>query len=239
MKKIITALFCVTFLIGSTWQDITSDTPTKTQLKLIYSDLETSKIEFSIDGFHLTPVKTPAGDMYLIKLDDGASLLLEGSPDVHKYSRSIIIPDQAKMEVKVISSEFVEYRDVLVAPSKGNLSRLIDPKDVSYTFGDVYQNNEFFPGEIVGLENPYILRDLRGQTVVFNPIQYNPVQKILRVYQRILVEVSAAEKDNINIFERSNEEVKYSREFLNIYQNHFYILLKIYLTMNQRPKNCY
>ena len=221
MKKIITALFCVTFLIGSTWQDITSDTPTKTQLKLIYSDLETSKIEFSIDGFHLTPVKTPAGDMYLIKLDDGASLLLEGSPDVHKYSRSIIIPDQAKMEVKVISSEFVEYRDVLVAPSKGNLSRLIDPKDVSYTFGDVYQNNEFFPGEIVGLENPYILRDLRGQTVVFNPIQYNPVQKILRVYQRILVEVSAAEKDNINIFERSNEEVKYSREFLNIYQNHF------------------
>ena len=90
MKKIITALFCVTFLIGSTWQGITSDTPTKTQLKLIYSDIETSKIEFLIDGFHLTPVKTPAGDMYLVKLDDGASLLLEGAPDIHKYARSII-----------------------------------------------------------------------------------------------------------------------------------------------------
>ena len=44
MTKIITALFCVTSLIGSTCQDITSDTPTKTQLKLLYSDIETSKI---------------------------------------------------------------------------------------------------------------------------------------------------------------------------------------------------
>ena len=170
MKKIITALFCVTFLIGSTWQGITSDTPTKTQLKLLYSNLETSKIEFLIDGFHLTPVKTPKGDMYLVKLEDGASLLLEGAPDIHKYARSIIIPDHAKMEVKVLSSEFVEYKDVHVASSKGNLSRLIDPKEVSYTFGDVYQNNEYFPGEIVDLEKPYILRDFRGQTVVFNPI---------------------------------------------------------------------
>ncbi len=222
MKRTILFISCITFILGSTWQNIDSPNPTSSQLNVIFSDIETSRIEFSIEGFHLIPVETHLGIMYRATLNDGASLLEEGSPDVHKYSRSIIIPDQAKMEVKVISSEFVEYRDILVAPSKGNLSRLVDPKDVSFQFGDAYQDDAYFPRNIAELGDPYILRDLRGQTVVFNPIQYNPVQKVLRVYNRVLVEVTSSGKSNNNVLSRvNNDDVKYPKEFLNIYKNHF------------------
>ena len=130
MKKLLISLFCFTLLTASTWQNIQSEESTKSKLDLVSSNLNQTVVDFNIDGFHLVPVMTPTGEMYLARLEDGASLLEMGAPDMHKFARSIVIPDDKKMAVKVVSSDFVEYKDVLIAPSKGNLSRLIDPVDV-------------------------------------------------------------------------------------------------------------
>ena len=221
MKTTLISCISITLLTASTWQNIDASIPTLTDLDVQLSSLEQSVIEFNIDGFHLIPVQTSEGKMYLARLEDGASLLETGSPDIHKYARSIVIPDDQQMSIKVLSSEFVDYENILIAPSKGNLSRLIDPSDVEYEFGPVYQQDEFFPGDLVGLEDPYILRDVRGQSIVFYPIQYNSVQKVLRVYNNIEVEVYAAGPGQINVFNRTSNEPVYSKEFLNIYNNHF------------------
>ena len=221
MKTTLISCICITLLTASTWQNIDASIPTLTDLDVQLSSLEQSVIEFNIDGFHLIPVQTSEGKMYLARLEDGASLLEAGSPDMHKYARSIVIPDDKQMAVKVLASEFVDYENILIAPSKGNLSRLIDPSDVEYEFGPVYQQDKFFPGDLVGLEDPYILRDVRGQSIVFYPIQYNSVQKVLRVYNNIEVEVYATGPGQINVFNRTSNEPVYSKEFLNIYNNHF------------------
>ena len=121
----------------------------------------------------------------------------------------------------ILSSEYIDYENVLIAPSKGNLSRIIDPADVAFEFGSVYQKDSFFPGNLAGLKDPYILRDVRGQSVVFYPFQYNPVQKILRVYNKIVVEVYASGPGIINVYNRGSSQPVYSMEFLNIYENHF------------------
>ena len=65
---------------------------------------------------------------------------------LHKYARSIVIPDDKQMSIKVLSTEFVDYENILIAPSKGNLNRNIDPADVAYAFGPVYQQDVFFDG---------------------------------------------------------------------------------------------
>ena len=221
MRNILIILFSLTFGIASSWQGINSTTGSKSKIEVASSNVESTNIQFNIDGFHLIPVDTPIGEMYLARLEDGASLLETGSPDMHKYARSIVIPDDQQMAIKVLSSEFVDYENILIAPSKGNLSRLIDPSDVEYEFGPVYQQDEFFPGDLVGLEDPYILRDVRGQSIVFYPIQYNSVRKVLRVYNNIEVEVYAAGPGQINVFNRTSNEPVYSKEFLNVYNNHF------------------
>ena len=221
MNRLLIIIISFTFLAASTWQDIQSSVETQTSLNIQPGSLEHSVIEFNIDGFHLIPVITPEGEMHLARLEDGASLLEAGSPNIHKFARSIIIPDDKKMAIRIVSSNYVEYEHILIAPSKGNLSRLIDPADVDYEFGPVYQRDKFFPGDLVGVEDPYILRDLRGQSVVFYPFQYNPVQQILRVYKNIEVEVYAAGPGQINILNRTSFEPVYSQEFLNIYNNHF------------------
>ena len=221
MRNILIILFSLTLGMASTWQNIQSSVETQASLDVQSGSLERSIVEFKIDGFHLIPVDTPGGEMYLARLEDGASLLEAGSPDMHKYARSIVIPDDKQMAIKVLSFEFVDYENILIAPSKGNLSRLIDPSDVEYEFGPVYQQDKFFPGNLTGLEDPYILRDVRGQSVVFYPIQYNSIQKVLRVYKTIEVEVYAAGPGQINVFNRTSTQPVYSKEFLNIYNNHF------------------
>ncbi|SVB26702.1 uncharacterized protein METZ01_LOCUS179556, partial [marine metagenome] len=221
MRNILIILFSLTLGMASTWQNIQSSVETQVSLDVQSGSLERSIVEFNIDGFHLIPVNTPEGEMYLARLEDGASLLEAGSPDMHKYARSIVIPDDRQMSIKVLSSDFVDYENILIAPSKGNLSRLIDPSDVEYEFGPIYQQDEFFPGDLVGLEDPYILRDVRGQSIVFYPIQYNSIQKVLRVYKTIEVEVYAAGPGQINVLSRASNEPVYAKEFLNIYNNHF------------------
>ena len=86
------------------------------------------------------------------------------------------------MNVSIISSEYTQIHDINVLPSKGNLTRNIDINTLPLIKGDSYNEDSFFPSDIVELNDPYILRDYRGQVVQINPFQYNPVSKVLKIY---------------------------------------------------------
>ncbi|HIF83830.1 MAG TPA: hypothetical protein EYQ37_08310, partial [Candidatus Marinimicrobia bacterium] len=73
-----------------------------------------------------------------------------------------------------------------------------DPASVPYTFGQAYETDEFYPQDIVFMRNPYIMRTVRGQAIVFQPIQYNPIQRTLRVYTHIKVNIQQNGMSQIN-----------------------------------------
>ena len=68
------------------------------------------------------------------------------------------------------------------------------------------------------LGDPYILRDLRGISVVSYPIQYNPISKVLRVYNEIEVEIKSIGRDIVNILDRESLPNTRPLEFKNIYE---------------------
>ncbi len=84
-----------------------------------------------------------------------------------------------------------------------------------------YEKDQFYPGKIAALRNPYIIRDYRGQTLIVYPFQYNPVQKTLRVYHNIKIRVKSVGKNGINPLIRQKELSSIDTEFSNIYANHF------------------
>ena len=102
------------------------------------------------------------------------------------------------MGVEVLSSEFIEFENVSVAPSKGNLLCTVDPTDVPFEFGMVYNRDSFYPEQIASLGEPYVLRD-HGIVVEVNAIQYNPIRKTLRVYTSVTVEVRSIGPSDINV----------------------------------------
>ena len=144
-----------------------------------------------------------------------------GSPDLDQTFASVIIPDNAMMDLEVISSSYIEINNIDVAPSKGNFSRMISPEDVPFIQSKVYNQNKFYPEKLADLRDPYILRDFRGQTVVSYPFQYNPVTKVLRVYTDMTVRLTSQGEGQKNVLQRSSSLNKIDSEFNSIYHNQF------------------
>ena len=212
-------LFTISF--SNQWVVINSEVPKAPVMELISSDIQNTTIQFRLDGFFFNSVSINQNEYKVVKFPKGASIMNLGHPDLPKMSSSIIIPDNRNMLVEIISSNYVEYENIEIAPSKGNISRLINPENISYDFSDIYNENSFYPQDIAILNEPYILRDYRGQVVQVNPIQYNPVTKVLRVYTNIDLSVSFNEEPALNPFNRNKALKKIDNEYKNIYNSHF------------------
>ena len=211
---------CASILLPSnTWNSINSTVPKPINIDLVSSDIDNTIIKFEMDGFHLIE---NFENSYIVRTENGASMLNEGNPDLHKISASVVIPDRSKMKINVLSSKYIDYKNINISPSKGNLSREINPNDVPFTYSDTYSKDEFYPSQISTFdESPYILRDLRGQAISFNPFQYNPITKVLRVYSEILIELIPNGLSDKNIINRNSMNISLPSEYNEIYASHF------------------
>ena len=114
-----------------------------------------------------------------------------GEPAMPYYTATVLVPNNGKVSYQINYDDFYEIENIAVAPSKGNLKRNVNPDDIPYTFGEVYHQDAFYPGELAYMEEPFILRKTRGVTIALYPYQYNPVTNTLRVYTNIEVRVTS------------------------------------------------
>ncbi len=214
-------LFGVLTLSAQNWVAVTGSSQTKAQTNLISSDLQSSEINFSLDGFYLFDVQTPKGTEQVVRLKGASTILQKGSPDLVKMTASVIVPADQEMEVEVISAQYKDFDNISIAPSKGNFTRDINPADVAYTYGDAYATDAFFPQQAAEMRTPYVLRDFRGQTVVFYPFRYNAVTKTLRVYYDVNLRIKAVGSSNINTMASNTAPDVISADFAQVYQRQF------------------
>lgn len=227
MKRIFlfAMLLCVSLMgYSQKWNGLKSDNPTTIKKTLVSSSENEIIIDVKVDGYYSTKVNTPNGEQLIISGTDMAPMLVEGMPNLPSYPISVIIGDNAEMEVSIIKSEYTDIEGVEVAPSKGNLKRKVDPNNVEYVYGDVYQQDAFYPAQAASLEKPYILRDFRGQNITVYPYTYNPVTKTLRVYTNMTISAKKVGDDGENKKEALRKartaidpEVResYKRRFIN------------------------
>ncbi len=225
MKKSLLALLLIVGFSASVfageWKPIRSDQPVAASVVLISSNVSTSVIQFKLDGFFLNKVNTPHGAAYTVSLGETTPIMDKNAPDLPKMTASVIIPDFAMMDIEEMGSSYVEYSDIEIAPSKGNLSRDIDPSSVQFEYGRVYNENTFYPGSHSGLRDPFILRDYRGQTVIAYPFQYNPVTKVLRVYTDITVKLKPVSNNGFNVLNQSRSAKGMDQDFSQVYPSVF------------------
>jgi len=207
----------VTFLFGKQWISSTQSTPAEPSWDVNAISNSNMEITFELDGYFVEELRD--GKKH-ISFPGGVPMLEEGAPELPRMAKSIMIPNLAHMELFILGSDFTDYPMENIVPSKGNLTRDIDPATVPYTFGEAYSEDAFYPSNIVFMRDPYIMRTIRGQAVVFQPIQYNPIQRVLRVYSSIRVQIIENGISNVNPLTEfpANANI---REYENIYQEHF------------------
>jgi len=210
----------------------------KNEMSLRSSSGSEYHIDFNLNSYDLIWIASE--NAYKVEANAMGDILEKGNPALPRFAQSITIPARADMKVEVVSSEFIEIDDIKVVSSKGNLTRDIDPKSIPYTYGEAYQQDAFYPSDLATMNDPYILRSVRGQALVVNPIAYNPVQKKLRIYTHIELKVSDSGKMSTkNVMSGTKSSVA-DNGFEKVYQSHFLNYAPSntkYAALNDEPGN--
>lgn len=148
-----------------------------------------------------------------------AKMMQATAPELPMFSESLIIPNNGAVSIEITYEGYQDFQDVNILPSKGSLKRNVNPEDVPFVYGPTYGVNDFFPKKLAEVSDPYIFRDVRGVTVTFYPYQYNPVTKILRVYQNLNVTV-LTDKTKIGNNEKISKSI-HNSTFQALYSSHF------------------
>ena len=207
-------------VFGQQWVSIKSDTPSTIQTTLVSSSENQITVNVQVPGFYAFEVNTPRGEANIISVPKTVTTAQAGEPNLPMIAVPAIVGDQQHYNIRVIDAQYTDFQ-MEVAPSKGDFPRTINPDDVPYTYGEAYSTDAFFPAQNVGLYEPYILRDFRGQNMVVYPFAYNPISKTLRVYYNMTVEMFNDGQQGENQISRRSNTVKMDSEFDAIYNNQF------------------
>jgi hypothetical protein len=176
------------------------------------------QVEMTLGDFERETVTIDGNTYYQPSLKKSGLTLQKGLPQVPILASSVIIPGSASMQMQIIDSEYIEL-PMAIAPSKGNLTRDIDPALVPYSFADFYQGDSHYPQAPAELSSPFIIRDYRGITVHFYPFIYYPETGLTRIYTRLKVQLSENGIDMNNALISSRNS--FAKEFASIYQGLF------------------
>ncbi|WP_282013830.1 C25 family cysteine peptidase [Marinifilum flexuosum] len=195
-------------------------------------------IDFKLNSYDLLYIASE--NAYKVEANNMGDILEKGNPALPRFAQSIMIPSSADMQVEVLSSEFIEIKNFNVVPSKGDLTRDIDPKSIPYVYGEAYQHDDYYPTNLASLNDPYILRSVRGQALVVNPIAYNPIQNILRIYTDMELKVSATGKASTKNTLSGAKSAAPDKGFDKVYESHFLNYAPTntkYAALNDEPGN--
>jgi len=191
------------------------------KVKVISSTTDEIILKFEVGGYSLDRVNTPRGVSREIFSTETGKILIKGAPELLKLASSVMIPNEADMNVEVTDSRYTDIADIEIVPSKGNLPRTINPDEVAYEYGEAYRTDAFFPGILAEGQTPHIIRDVRGLTVLVYPFQYNPVTKVLRVYNDITVRIYNTGAKGANILTARKTAKAHQRDFRDVFSEHF------------------
>ena len=204
------------------WTAVAGNTPAPMKVELISSTEQSIVVHVTVPGFYATDVITPQGQAAVITVPKLYNTAQAGEPNMPMLRIPALIDSQARMAIRVKGAKYMDFEGIDIAPSKGDFPRSIDPATVPYTYGECYRKDAFFPAVTTTLDDPYIVRDCRGQNIALHPFVYNAVKKTLRVYYDVTVEMYKVDDKGRNPMKARKRGVQtVSRDFRDIYQRHF------------------
>jgi len=185
--------------------------------------LEGTRVQLVLGGYDAQTVSVAGRGLTALSVEGLGFLDMDraGHPQLPALHDSLMLPDDARMQVRVLGVATHDVAGVDLAPWRGPIPRTVDPASVPFAFGPVYAQDAFFPAEIATLGEPYVLHDVRGAVLTVALFQYNPVQRVLRVFDRIELEVAAVGPGGANAIDRATYGRRPDRSFHALYRSHF------------------
>jgi len=196
-------LLTVSIAEGQQWIGVSSPSPSEPHLTTLGSIGTSFEIQVEIPGFYMNEVEFEGKKTILPQISSGHPMLVQGGPDLQKLSYTLQLPVNGTLEAMVATSEYTDYTDIDISPSAGNTVR--DGSIQTLIKNDCYTKNAFFPGILFELQQPYLVRNARAQSLQIYPFQYNPVTRVLRFYHTIIIYTGS---EGLNPFKADYNRIK-------------------------------
>ncbi len=194
------------------------------QTSLLETNNDDSVIDFQIEPPVFGGIRIDGAPWSTVSLGNESIPRAAGAPALPDVRRSVMIGAHAVVEASFAGGTYQDYEGIKIAPHKGIISRTINPSDVPYTFGKVYDSEGFWPRDVVEIGTPYIMRNTRGAVVAVNALQWNPATETLRVWSNVKVSVRTVGTTTENVLteqalathsDNAAWETMYGRRYVN------------------------
>ncbi len=216
MKKISIAILVLLFSINafSNWVEIPENTAKDLFEHINLSDANLA-ITFSLNGYDMESIDEKGYKYQKISYINEGEFIEVGKPDLPRFTRFVVIPDQGEVTFDIINFEEELIPNITVYPQQ-ELQLESQPKNTGFSIDEsFYSGRNIFPAEIIQIGEPAIMRDHRVVTVTVNPFQYDPVAKELRIIKNIEFEVNTTGENGTNQLKTNRLP---SRTFQKLYE---------------------
>lgn len=143
-----------------------------------------------------------------------------GEPSVPACNIIIGVPLHGNVSVNIVDAEFTLIPDVQIAPVPEIIPQEGGYQNIYSVNDSLYNAGFFFPQEIFRQAETEIFRSQRILTLMLQPLQVNSLNRQVRQYTRIVVQVDfpATTEPNRLVHPRANDEDLYQKILVNYEQ---------------------
>jgi len=178
------------------------------------------KVSFSINDWKLGTLQTENVVYQTIIFSSSTLTNKKGWAELPFISASIQLPARKNVDLRINYSDYTDYvLNYPLLPSRGTIYRNQNPSDIPYVIDPASVVDKFYPADLATMDEPYIVRDVRGTSIRVFPFQYNAAKNTLRVYSRIDVVLTENNEKPTNPLLRENPTPV--KESIGMYQSLF------------------
>ncbi|MBC8174727.1 MAG: hypothetical protein H8E82_03630, partial [Candidatus Marinimicrobia bacterium] len=174
----------------------------RSEVQILENDYDKLEIEFNYPGINTYKVDSDKGEFTRISIPNTYWIGEIGTPKLPASKKLIEIPFGATVSVEVKDYSFSEYKlsdfGIVnpIVPNQPSLSKSVDPTTVQFEYKEsAYTIDAFSDYELATVDILGVLRGIRLARLVISPVQYNPIQEKIRIYNNIDVEIHFSGSD--------------------------------------------
>ena len=199
------------------WNTVNSAYPNQPHLNVIESGSQSTVVEVVLPGFQTDSLMINGAEFQQVSVPGMVPMNVKGQPDLPQYGFDLMIPFGTESSVRVLEVDSVDFQIGAVAPSKGSLTRDVNPADVPFEFGPSYFTTNQSTQNVLSSAKSFIMRDVRGMNITLTPFSYRHDTKTLKVATRVKLEVSNVGRS----LGMLHVNKSLNNEFNSLYEAHF------------------
>ncbi len=168
-----------------------------TQLKITQNTYSQLSLENSVSNINAFSVKTNQGDFSQLTIEGYGYSMDIGMPGLPVMKKLIEIPLDATIEISVNYQNYQDYNladfgvSQIIMPAQAPVSKSIDdPSQIPFAYDiATYATDAFIANKLVDVISVGTMRSVNIARLEISPVQYNPVQNVIRVYEQINVDI--------------------------------------------------